>query len=421
MITITIRKESFLVDLQLRSLYIQPTESEFLKYLSFISMHFRDIAFSNLKKRLGRTLFLIISLSVGVAAMVGVTSVTNALRVSVESKLREFGANMVIMPKTLEMPIVYGGMNIAAVQAPVGELTEEDATLVASIQRKDALRGVSPKLVGAIRIDGKEFILVGIRFRDELKMKPWWNIRGDKPSLSRDVLLGAITTRQLNKQAGDTLILGEKEFRVVGVLEEQLSNDDRAIFADLRETGLLFDKPGRISFIEVSTWCAACPVETIVQQISAKLPNAKVFAVKQLVEAELSQVRLATSFVIALTTIILVAGSLMILIVTMASVRERTQEIGILRAIGFRQRQIIRLFLLEGIVISLIAGCIGAIVGSVAAAVLSGPLIGLEAPPFDPRFAVIAICLALITGTLPVIYPARKASQLDPATALRAI
>jgi len=105
----------------------------------------------------------------------------------------------------------------------------------------------------------------------------------------------------------------------------------------------------------------------------------------------------------------------------MASVRERTQEIGILRAIGFRQRQIIRLFLLEGVVISLIAGCIGAIVGSVAAAVLSGPLIGLEAPPFDPRFAVIAICLALIMGTLPVIYPARKASQLDPATALRAI
>jgi putative ABC transport system permease protein len=353
--------------------------------------------------------------------MVAVISVTHAMRVSVESKLREFGANMVVMPKTMEMPIVYGGMSIAALQAPVGELTEEDATLVASIQRKDALRGVSPKLINAVKVDGKEFMLVGVRFRDELKMKPWWNIQGNKPSLSRDVLLGAMTARQLNKQAGDTLILREKEFRVVGVLEEQSSVDDQAIFADLREMGQLFNRPGSVSFIEVSTWCAACPVETIVEQISAKLPNAKVFAVKQLVEAELSQVRLATHFAIALTAIILIAGSLIMFFATMASVRERTQEVGILRAIGFRQRQIIRLFLLEGIVISLIGGFIGAIVGSIAAAVLSGPLIGVEVPSFDLRFTGMAIILAIMMGTLSVIYPARKASQLDPTMALRAI
>ncbi len=384
-------------------------------------MHFRDIAFGNLRRRRGRTIFLVSSLALCVAVIVGITSVTNAMRTSVESKLREFGANMVVMPKTLEMPIAYGGVSIAALDTPVGELTEEDATRVASIQQKDAIRGVSPKLINAIQVEGNEFMVVGVRFRDELKMKPWWHIAGTQPALSRDVLLGASAARQLNKQAGDTLIMRDKEFRVVGVIDEQLSADDRVIFADLRETGLLFNQPGRVSFIEVSTWCAACPVETIVQQISAKLPNARVFAVKQLVEAELSQVRLASSFAIVLTTIIMVAGSLIMLLAMMASVRERTQEIGILRAIGFRQCQIIRLFLLEGIVISLMGGCIGVIVGSIAATMLSGPFIGLEAPPFDLRFAGMAIFLAIMMGTLPVIYPARKASQLDPMTALRTI
>ena len=136
-------------------------------------MHFRDIAFSKLKRRRGHTLFLIAFISVVIGAMVVITSVTNAMRVSVESKLREFGANMVVMPKTLEMPVVYGGVSISALQAPVGELTEEDATLVASIQRKDALRGVSPKLINAVQVGGKELLLVGVRFRDELKMKPW--------------------------------------------------------------------------------------------------------------------------------------------------------------------------------------------------------------------------------------------------------
>jgi len=384
-------------------------------------MHFRDIAFSSLKRRQGRTLFLIISLSLAVAAIVGITSVTDALRVSVESKLREFGANMVVMPKTLDMPIAYGGVSVATLQAPTGELTEEDATRVAGIQRKDTLRGVSPKLIHSVHVEGKEFILVGVRFRDELRMKPWWKIQGNKPSLSRDVLLGFTTARQLNKRAGDTLILEGNEFRVVGVLDEQLSMDDRMILAGLREAGQLFNQRGKVSLIEVSTWCVDCPVETVVQQISEKLPNARVFAVKQLVEAELSQVRLVTRFALALTAGILVAGSLIMLFATMASVRERAQEVGILRAMGFRQNQIIRLFLLEGMVIGLMGGCLGTIVGSIAAAVLSGPLIGLEAPPFDPRCAVVAIFLAMMMGTLPVIYPARKASQLDPTTALRSI
>lgn len=385
-------------------------------------MHFWDLAFSNLKRRRGRTIFLILSLTVGVSMMVAVISITAAMRASVESKLREFGANMVVMPKTLEMSIAYGGVNIAAIGAPIGELTEEDATLVTSIRRKDALRGVSPKLVGAIRIHGREFILVGIRFRDELKMKPWWHVQGDKPSLSRDILLGALTARQLNKSAGDRLVMGDKEFRVAGVLEEQFSTEDQAIFADLRETGLLFDKRGKVSFIEVSTWCAACPIETIVEQISAKLPHARVFAVKQLVEAELSQVSLVASFAMVLTAVVLVVGSLIMLLTMMEWVRERTQEIGILRTIGFRQYHIMKLILIEGVAISLISSCFGALIGSLAAIVLYGPLGGLEASsPLDFRFIGISVALSIVMGTLPTIYSARKAAQLDPATALRAI
>ncbi len=384
-------------------------------------MHFRDIALNRLRRRRGQTLFLIILLSAVIGAMIVVSSVTRAMRMSVESKLREFGANMVVVSKTLEMRVVYGGISLTALQAPVGELTEEDATLVASIERKDVLRGVSPKLINAIQVGEKEFLLAGVRFRDELRMKPWWKIQGNQPSSSREVLLGALAAQDLNKKAGDTLTLGAKEFRVTGVLEKQLSADDGVIFADLKEAGLLFDRPGKVSFIEVSTWCSACPVETVIEQISAKLPRARVFAVKQLIEAELSQVRLMTRFGFLLTVIIVVAGLVIILITTMASAKERTQEVGILRALGFRQRHIMKLFLLESLVTSLMGGCIGAVAGSIAAAVLSGPLIGLQAASFDPEFVGIAIFLGLMMGTLPVVYPARKASQLEPTTALRAI
>jgi putative ABC transport system permease protein len=253
-------------------------------------------------------------------------------------------------------------------------------------------------------------------------MKPWWHVQGDKPSFSHDLLLGAQTARQLDKSAGDRLVIKDKEFRVAGVLEEQFSTEDQAIFADLRETGMLFDKRGKVSFIEVSTWCAECPVETIVEQISAKLPHARVFAVKQLVEAELSQVRLVASFAVVLTAVVLVVGSLIMLLTMMASVRERIQEIGILRTIGFRQYHIMKLILIEGITISLISSCFGAIIGNLAAMVLYDSFggLGISFPP-DLRFIGISVALSIVMGTLPTVYSARKAAQLDPATALRAI
>ena len=237
--------------------------------------------------------------------MVSAVSITLAMQANVKSKLREFGANMVVMPQSLEMSLSYGGIAISDVTAPVEELTEEDATLIATIRRKDALRGISPKLVGAAEIEEQNFVIVGIRFRDELSMKPWWNIEGAEPSLSRDVLLGNDAAQRLNKSIGDTLEIGDTKFRVVGILETQHSQEDEVVFADLRETGLLLNKPGKVSFIEVSTWCVACPIDIVVDQISAKLPQARVLAVRQLVEAELSQVELVTTFSIALVGTIL--------------------------------------------------------------------------------------------------------------------
>ena len=209
-----------------------------------------------------------------------------------------------------------------------------------------------------------------------------------------------------------------KEFRVSGVLEEQFSAEDRAIFADLRETGLLFEKPGKVSFIEVSTWCADCPVETVVEQISEKVPGAKVSAVKQLVEAELSQVKLAAAFVIALTSIIFVVGSLIMLLTMMGAVRERTQEIGIRMALGARRRSVVTAIIKDGSRLTAAGLVLGLLGAAALSRFISSQLHGVGVS--DPLSLAGCVCVLGAVSILASLLPALRASRVDPAETLRA-
>ncbi|MFC2006112.1 ABC transporter permease [Chloroflexota bacterium] len=310
---------------------------------------------------------------------------------------------------------------MSTVTSEVEELTLTDADKISSIRVKESLRGVSPKLIQAAEIEGQRYMVVGMNFRDELKMKPYWEIEGEPPSHSLDVLLGNDIALELKKRAGDTISIKGHDFRVSGVLNRQLSQDDLLVMGDIREIGMVFGKPGKVSVIEVAGWCAACPVETIAEQIEEKLPHAKAIAVRQLVQAEIATVDLASRFSMLLIGTILAIGCGIIFTTMMASVAERTREIGVFRAIGFRQHHLMRIVMQEALTISVIGGILGIVIGNVAAKVLGVPIAGLEAVRFSPVITIGAFAMALVMGTLPTIYPARKAARMDPTEAMRAL
>jgi putative ABC transport system permease protein len=112
----------------------------------------------------------------------------------------------------------------------------------------------------------------------------------------------------------------------------------------------------------------------------------------------------------------------------MGSVRERTAEIGIFRAIGFRSSHIMKIILLEAGIISVLAGVLGYLLGLGATKIVllffvtGGGHAGHGiAVPFDPWLAGGALALAIILGLAASYYPARLAARLDPCEALRAL
>ena len=239
----------------------------------------------------------------------------------------------------------------------------------------------------------------------------------------KDLLVGSSAAHHLNLREGQSVDIQGQTFRVRGVLEETGSQDDSLIFGDLARVQKTLGKPNQLSLIEVAAFCNSCPIDEMVKQISEVLPGAKVTAVKQAVESRMETVRHFKRFSVGISAVVLLIGSLIVFTTMMASVNERTREIGIFRAIGFRRRHIIQVILLEAFLVSFLAGGVGYLAG-VGSSILVLPFF-LQVQElkmgWDVVMAVRAIGISVALGLVASIYPALRAAKLDPAEALRAI
>jgi putative ABC transport system permease protein len=198
--------------------------------------------------------------------------------------------------------------------------------------------------------------------------------------------------------------------------------DDQAVFDDLSLVQRALGQPNAVSFIEVSALCRGCPIEDIVAQIGAVIPHGRVAPIRQAVAAREHAVLQFTRFAFAISVVVLLVGVLVVMTTMMASVTERTQEIGILRAVGFRQQQVARIILLEALGVTVVGGITGWLAGTAAARALGPMLAELTAPvPTDVRLAALAVGLALVVGASGSTYPALRAARMDPSQALRHI
>jgi putative ABC transport system permease protein len=175
--------------------------------------------------------------------------------------------------------------------------------------------------------------------------------------------------------------------------------------------------------VEVAALCNACPIEDMVSQISRALPDTKVMAIQQVVQTRMETLDYFRKFSYGVTAVLVLVGSLVVLVTMMGSVRERTSEIGIFRAMGFRRSHVIKIILLEAGIISAMAGMLGYVVGfgstKFALPFFTGSNdIGVM---FDPILAAGAFAVAVIMGLASSVYPALLAAQIDPTDALRAL
>ena len=267
------------------------------------------------------------------------------------------------------------------------------------------------------------------------------------------VLLSENNTKFFDAGVGDTITILGKTFEVVGVHGSSGVSDRTTLYMNLSDAQALTNNTGYITSLEVFA-CSSAVVTEVANAISSLHPELSVVTAQQRLEQlQAMQTSYNTALQNAESTlsqtqttafeeivVAVAATSLIVLFVMLYTVRERTKEIGTLKAIGFSNWTVMSQFMLEGVLLSLMAGVVGIAIASVAAPTLSSLLLPSVNPfggsvrlganagasnssaatiAINPQLMLLAFGAAALLGALGSLYPAWRASRTRPAEAMR--
>jgi putative ABC transport system permease protein len=383
-------------------------------------MDIRSLAWKNLRRRKSRAVFTGLGIFLGIGTFVALSTLTSRMESSIQDKLDRFGANILVAPRAEEVSLGFGDIALGGAQVARATLSADDRARIESIPMRDRLAQVVPYLLHAADASGKELVWMGVPSDRISVARPWWKFRGSMPGSGGEVLLGSEAAAILDKGPGGTVSSGRRTFRVSGVLAPTGEKEDAMVIGDLRAVQELAGSPKAVSYIEVAAHCKDCPVDEIVAEISGAVPGAKVTAIRQVVESRREAVDQFRKLGVGVTAIVLAIAGLVVFVTVMGNVQERTREIGVLRAVGFRQRAILSLLFWETGWIAFLSSACGVAAG-VSVSLLSAPLFGVEGAGFSPGIAATGLAAGTALGLLGSVPPARKAAALCPTEAIRSL
>ncbi|MFZ3373852.1 MAG: ABC transporter permease, partial [Desulfitobacteriaceae bacterium] len=155
-------------------------------------MRLTDIALQNLRRRKMRSSLLVFSVVIGVASIIFLFTTTQAMKEDVANKLDQYGSNILILPDTGEA-MTFGGITVEA-PTQIKELEMSIIPLMKTIKNNETLATIAPKLLVNTKINGRDILLLGVDFSQELKLKKWWKVNGltkNQIPSANEVILGS--------------------------------------------------------------------------------------------------------------------------------------------------------------------------------------------------------------------------------------
>jgi len=303
-----------------------------------------------------------------------------------------------------------------------------DAKLGEKIARIPGVKQVNSGLVDFIALDelGPVGVLVQGWEADSPLMQALDILPGGRRLTSDDaqkLLLGERLAISLDKKVGDQLtIFDDETYTVAGIFHSPSVYENGSMVVLLRDLQRFMGRPGQVSGFAVITEHAADEdqIRRICREIESLGKNIEAVPTAEFVNST-NEIRFVHAMAWITSVVALIIGAVGMLNTMIMSVFERTREIGILRAIGWRRRRIVRMILMEAVLLSLAGGVLGAL----AAMALTNFLgrqpaaAGMIDPRLAPSVILLGFAIALGVGVLGAAYPAYRGARLLPTEALR--
>ncbi|WP_406661004.1 FtsX-like permease family protein [Methanolobus sp. ZRKC3] len=370
----------------------------------------------------------VLGVVVAATAIVAVVTTFSAATEGLYEESNRFGANIIVRPKIESIPLVDGYSSMGSLYAGENYIEESEISRIYTIMDSTSLSVVAPRLYGIAEIGDASVVVMGVDPEQERSLKSWWNIQGHWLSTEdagqTEVLVGSDIGGPLGLEEGSMITLSKgnitMDVRVAGVIESTGSNEDSYVILPLASSQYLLSREGKVSSLEVRALCNACPVEDMSTQIEGVLPGMEARAMSQIVQNEMAMIDHSRSSAMAVSIITLLVSTLTVGSTMLASVNEKLKEIGIMRAIGASDIQVVSMLFLEGAIIGVVGGSIGFLIGTLASFVAAPILVGVTPDPmWNILLPVVAICT--LTGMVASLVPAKKALGIDPAEVLRSV
>ena len=413
----------------------------------------------------GKMLLIAITIALGASLATGMLNVVMDVEDKVNKELKNYGANITVKPKDASLlSDIYDVGEGGALNAAY--LREDELGKLKTIFWAFNIVDFTPFLDAQVALpDGDSAKLVGTWFNHHLSlptgeeldagvqgMRSWWEITDGRwlnevdESADGEIMVGALLAEQKRWTVGETVKLtgshGERDMTIVGIYDAG-GDEDEQIFATLDAVQALTDREGRVASIEVSalttpdndlarraaknpaaltsrdyeTWYCTAYVSAICYQIQEVITGSVASAVRQVAESEGTVLDKTKLLMILITALSLIGSALGISNLVTASVMERAQEIGLLKAIGAKDRSITGVVMTEILITALIGFAAGYGMGFGFAQLIGRSVFGSAIEMNTKVIPIVAGLIALVTlaGSLPAI---RMVLRLKPAEVL---
>ena len=387
-----------------------------------------------------QTILILSGIGVGVAVIVFLSALIGGLQESLIERTLGTQAHVVVRaPEDVVRPIAKAEAGLA-----LAPRLEKPAQRLRSIvgwpQTLDLLRGLPGVRAAAPTVSGAAFALKGLANRSVA-------LRGVEPSSYRDIIdmeprvtagefrvdgtnavLGVELASDLGVSVGDKVRVetpaGRSEVFLVAGLFDVGNKDlnERWVFVSLRAAQTLLDLAGGISSIELKVG-EIFLAERVAREVEART-GLRAESWMKLNQQLLVGLRSQSASSWMIQFFVVVAVALGIASVLVVSVVQKSREIGILKAMGTRTSQIVRIFLVQGTVLGLTGSLVGIAIGTALSLLFASLATNPDGSPTFPvnlsaGLFLGASAVATLTGLLAAVAPARRAASLDPADVIR--